>query len=1094
MDEQKESTSREQPEEVLGAFPGNLDGSPSADFIMWLRDRGFKASRDAVFFTDGSHRVIDCNDSAEKLLGTSRDQIMGRYCWELLHGTTEAPPDCPLIRAFLTTQEEVLELPLHDRWYAASVEPIFASDGVNLVGAIHVLSDVTEYKRAADSLRQKADRLAALLEIARKLAEEADLQALLETIAASAASLCGFDAVAIRLVKGEELVTVARYRAIPFPFSEVTASRTVTDHPHMLKAIATRTPVVVPDTSQADFTEAEQVATAAFGFRSVSFIPLVYADQTIGVMVAGSRAPREFSPDDLELMAALANISALQIVEKRDAEQLREAEARFMRLAEHARDLVYRYELYPNRGFTYVSPGATEITGYTPEEHYADPDLGLKIVHPDDRPLLEKAIRGEIDPEKPLILRWVRKDGRIIWTSQRNLIIRDDTGRPIAIEGTARDITAQKEAELARQEAEERYRSLVELAPVAVMVIKDHKIVFANSTSASILGFRSADELIGLGPEDFVAPEDLEQARYRFAKTMAGVRGLYPVIGTWIKRDGSPVVMQISASPITYEGEQALLVAAIDITARRRAEEALQQERAKLQKIADSFPGAIGMCRLSPQKHISIPYASQAIEQLTGLTPEQLSADAALFAARMHPADLPRVRDSLFESLRTLGPLECEFRYLHPKKGEVWLAAEGVPWHEADGSTIWSGVLLDITARKAAEAEHEAALQRLFEMEKLDSAAKLAGGVAHEFNNMLSVILGYAQSLLDRLPASDPNREDIEEILRAAERSAHLTQQLLTFSGKQMREPPLLNPNSKLKDLEAVLRGFLGEDVQLEISLSDDTAEIRMEPGKFEQMIMNLVLNARDAMPRGGKLTIATRVVQLEPEDVVLLPTLKPGAYVAISVADTGHGIPEDILPRIFEPFFTTREKRPGAGLGLTVVQAIVRQSQGAVQVRSQVGQGTTVEIYLPSLIAEPRLSKGSAPVGTGEIETMHKHILVVEDEEALRNLFRRMLTELGYKVTLAADGTEALSLVEQGLKPDLILSDVVMPGISGPAMAARLEKSHPDLKVVFMSGYPDDAIDRHGGLRRGVPFLQKPVTMSSLAAKLEEVFGKTEE
>ncbi|MCX8033276.1 MAG: PAS domain S-box protein [Thermoleophilia bacterium] len=1094
MDEQQEFASREKPEESPQIFAQDPVSSPSPEFVNWLRERGFRASRDAVFFTDDSHRIIDCNDSVERLVGSTRDQILGRYCWELFHGTTEAPPYCPLMKAFFSTQEEAIELCLKDRSYAASVQPIFSPDGASFVGAIHIVSDVTEYKHATNRLRQKAERLAALVDIARNLAKETNLETLLETVAASTASLCGFDAVAIRLVKDQELVTVARYRAVPFPFSEATASQMVADHPHMQRALATGQPVAISDTSQAHFTEAEQVATAALGFKSVAFIPLVHADQSIGVMVAGSRSRKEFGPDDLELMAALASISALQIVQQRDAQQLREAEARFLRLAEHARDLVYRYELYPKRGFTYVSPGATEITGYTPEEHYADPDLGLKIVHPDDRPLLEQAIRGELDPEKPLILRWIRKDGQIIWTSQRNLVIRDETGRPIAVEGTARDITAQREAEIARHEAEERYRSLVELAPVAVLVVKDHKIIFSNSTSASILGFGSADELVGLDARAFVAPRELQEARYRLEKTLAGARGLYPVVGTWLKRDGSPVIVQISASPITYKGEPALLVVAIDITARRRAEDALEQERAKLQKIADSFPGAIGMCRLSPERHVTIPYASQAVEQLTGLTPEQLSADAALFAARIHPADLPRVRDSLFESLRTLGPLECEFRYLHPEKREVWLAAQAVPWHEEDGSTTWSGVLLDITTRKKAEAEHEAALQRLFEMEKLDSVAKLAGGVAHEFNNMLSVILGYSQSLLDRLAPEDPNREDIEEILRAAERSAHLTQQLLTFSGKQMREPALLNPNSKLKDMETVLRGFLGEDVNLELDLGESVGEIRIEPGQFEQMIMNLVLNARDAMPQGGKLTIATRAVQLETERVMLSQTLKPGTYVAITVEDTGHGIPEDVLPRIFEPFFTTKARRPGAGLGLTVVQAITRQSQGAVEVRSQVGQGTIVEIYLPSLTTEPRLTMKPTSVQVEEPQVPRRHILVVEDEEALRNLFRRMLGELGYEVTLATDGGEALALIKGGLKPDLVLTDVVMPGTSGPAMAAQLEKSHPDLKVVFMSGYPDDAIERHGGLRKGVPFLQKPVTMSSLAAKLEEVFGKTEE
>jgi CheY-like chemotaxis protein len=378
---------------------------------------------------------------------------------------------------------------------------------------------------------------------------------------------------------------------------------------------------------------------------------------------------------------------------------------------------------------------------------------------------------------------------------------------------------------------------------------------------------------------------------------------------------------------------------------------------------------------------------------------------------------------------------------------------------------------------------------QLRQSQKIEAIGRLSGGIAHDFNNILTIISGNAQlSLLD-LKQGDPLRENIEEIKRASERAADLTRQLLAFSRKQIMEMQVLDLNHVVQGLDKMLHRLLGEDIELLTVLPEGIGKVKADPGQIEQVIVNLAVNAKDAMIEGGKLTIETADVELDEEYAHRHIAVIPGQYVMLSISDTGVGMTSEVKERVFEPFFTTKEQGKGTGLGLSTVYGIVKQSGGNIWVYSEPGQGTTFKIYLPQ-VDEP-LDELKEEV-LKEIPRGDETILVVEDEETVRKLAIRLLKSQGYRVLEAPDGGKALLLCEK-LKEriHLILTDVVMPGMSGRKLAERLKQIHPEMKVLYMSGYTDNAIVHHGVLEEGTKFIQKPFTLENLARKVREALDK---
>jgi PAS domain S-box-containing protein len=423
------------------------------------------------------------------------------------------------------------------------------------------------------------------------------------------------------------------------------------------------------------------------------------------------------------------------------------------------------------------------------------------------------------------------------------------------------------------------------------------------------------------------------------------------------------------------------------------------------------------------------------------------------------------------------------------KTGEIyWERAVISPvTNEHAEITQFVAVKENITAQKEAEAAAHDAEGRFEQAQKMEAVGRLAGGISHDFNNLLTAILGYAEFALGEPGVAPQMREDIQEIRKAGERAARLTRQLLAFSRKQRVEPQVLDLNQIASELTKMIGRLLGEDVRLTLELATSPGRVRMDPSHLEQVLMNLAVNARDAMPRGGQLTIATADVELDHAFASTHEGVIPGPYVAVRVIDTGSGIPADVLARIFEPFFTTKGVGKGTGLGLSTVYGIVRQSGGCIDVQSTIGQGTVMSVYFPRV--DQPLSADRPPAAADAPRRGTESVLVVEDDDSLRVLMERILQARGYHVVSASDGDQAIAVDARVVGPiDLLLSDVVMPGLSGPDLAQRLVRRRPLMKVLYVSGFTHNMATASGITSHHARFLEKPFTPDALAAKVREM------
>jgi len=478
----------------------------------------------------------------------------------------------------------------------------------------------------------------------------------------------------------------------------------------------------------------------------------------------------------------------------------------------------------------------------------------------------------------------------------------------------------------------------------------------------------------------------------------------------------------------------------------------------------------------------TILYGSPATTRLLGYELTEFVGRNAI--ELIHPDDRAGVLLRLQDALAApRAPVQVAARVRH--KNGSWRYLEGVFTNLIDDPSVGAIVnnYRDVTDRRILE-------EQVMMSQKMEAIGRLAGGVAHDFNNILTAIGGYSDLLLADLPPDDRRRHDVEEIHQATQRAAALTQQLLAFSRRQVLQPKVINLNALVPDIEKMLRRLIGEDILFATVLHPRLGNVRADPGQLEQVIVNLAVNARDAMSDGGRLTIETRNVELDEAYTAEHPAVKPGRYVLLAVTDTGVGMDEETKARIFEPFFTTKVRGKGTGLGLATVYGIVQQTGGHIWPYSEPGRGTTMRVYLPRVdapadpIEHPR---DAAPETLRGSET----ILVVEDEAPVRAVTRQLLERNGYTVLEAPDGAAALALVDGaagGRHIDLLLTDVIMPGMSGRELAAQLNARRPNLRVLFMSGYTDDAVVRHGMLEPGLAYLEKPFRPTALLRKVRGV------
>jgi PAS domain S-box-containing protein len=512
----------------------------------------------------------------------------------------------------------------------------------------------------------------------------------------------------------------------------------------------------------------------------------------------------------------------------------------------------------------------------------------------------------------------------------------------------------------------------------------------------------------------------------------------------------------------------------------KRTEESLLLTERRLQQLVSTTPAVIYALRIEGATCIPT-WVSQSIVRLTGYD-EMEALQPRWWHDHVHPEDLERAHDFMAALLGHLNfAAEYRFRCLN---GEYrWLLDQKRLIRDEHGKPAEIvGSWLDITERKRMEEQFRQA-------HKIEAIGRLAGGIAHDFNNLLTVIMGYSELILETFDRDDPLREFVEEINRAGARGASLTRQLLAFSRRQLLVPVVLDFNALLAETEKMLRRLIGEDIDLVVRSTPTLWQVKVDPGQMEQVVMNLVVNARDAMPRGGKLTIKTDNVVLDDAYVWTHPQARKGKHIRICVSDTGAGMNADTLSRIFEPFFTTKGNDGGTGLGLATVYGIVAQSGGHIEVSSELGLGTTFKIYIPRNVGGT--THGGLPLQASTARGTET-VLLVEDSEGVRSLARLALERRGYVVLEAGHPHDALRLLENLTDPvHIMVTDVVMPEMSGRELAERLAPTWPGMKVLYISGYTDDAVVRHGILEQGTPFLQKPFTPDALAQKVRKVLDQ---
>ncbi len=635
---------------------------------------------------------------------------------------------------------------------------------------------------------------------------------------------------------------------------------------------------------------------------------------------------------------------------------------------------------------------------------------------------------------------------------------------------------ARRQVELSRRDAEGRMRRMIESAMVGVWFLgAEGKTSFVNQRMAQILGL-SAGEAAHASVADFVHADERPGLAERLARGTAGT-GSYEQ--RFRRKDGSVGWGVFESSPLYDEKDcfEGVLTVMTDITEQRRSHEAQREAELRFKCLSDS--GIVGVL-VSDMSGI-ISEANDTFFAMVGYTRDDLRAGDVnwleLTPEEWRPASL-----SAKEELRAGGsPRPFEKEYVR-KDGTRVPVLVGVTL--LDGSRFLT-IVTDLTEQKRVEQSNVALEEQLRQSQKMEAVGRLAGGVAHDFNNTLSVILSYSEMAIADLDEGDPIRDDLREILRAGVQAAALTRQLLMFSRQQVIEPRVLDLNDVLSGMDRMLRRLVGENVELTSIPGATPACALVDPGSIEQVIMNLAINARDAMPTGGRLTMETANVVLDAEYASGHLDVRPGPYVVLSVTDTGTGMDKATLARIFEPFFTTKEKGKGTGLGLSTVFGIVRRSAGSIRVLSEPGTGAMFEIYLPRVDATAEALRPQPGPTLRGTET----ILVVDDEEQVLHVARGILRRHGYTVLEARGAGEASLLCERHVGPiHLLLSDVVMPQMSGPELAKRLVQARPEMRVLCMSGYTDDAAVRPGVTDAALAYLQKPITVETLTRRVRDV------
>jgi PAS domain S-box-containing protein len=956
-------------------------------------------------------------------------------------------------------------------WFDLSFEPV--PEGVCILSI-----ESTDQKRAEHRLRHVNAVLRGIRNVNQLITRERDPLALIQRACELLVEARGYNTCFIALVR-DGRVTQTAAAGVPAKLNVLRRLVARGELPEcMQRAIAAGT--LVARSAAADSCAACPVNEDYTEIRDGMAVPLQSESRRFGAMLVSVPAGMAADEDECSLLREVAGDIAfalrsieLQAQHDEAAEKLRATTDQLAAIVQASPAAIYSFD---TEGHVLTwNQGAERIFGWSASEAIG---RFAPMVSP-DRVAEHRALRRRIlDGESfsNFEVERVRKDQSPVWVSISTAPVRDRHGTTIGVMAVALDITAHRAAEAALAESEERFRALFENAPLGIYrSTPDGRILMANPALLRMLGQSSFEELAARNLE--TAGFTSRHPRSEFTARMEQDGEVSGLETEWVRRDGSVIIVRESAKARRgddgriqyYEG------IAEDITERRGIEEALRQSQERYRDLVENLDDVV----FSTDAEGRFTYVSPAVRKF-GYTPAEFLGRP--FRDFVHADDLSAVAQSFARILA--GAAEAiEFR-VYDKQGSIRHIRSSSRIVLENGRPVGLyGMLIDLTNQRRVE-------EQLRLSQRMESIGRLAGGVAHDFNNLLTVISNYAELASGKLHPGDPLGRYLEEILKAGDRAANLTRQLLAFSRKQVLEPVVLNLNEAIVNIEKMLRRLIGEDIELVTALAGNLGNVKADPGQIEQVIMNLAINVRDAMPRGGRLTIETANVDLDDEYAGRHVAVTPGAYVVLSVSDDGCGMDDAVKARIFEPFFTTKETGKGTGLGLATVYGIVKQSGGNIWVYSEPGRGTTFKLYFPRELSA--VEAYSWTVKKAVRARGDETILVVEDDNSVRYLAKEILEMSGYHVMAVANGGEALLTCERyegAIR--LVLTDVIMPQMSGRELGERLAVIHPEIKILFMSGYTDNAIVHHGVLDAGVNFIGKPFNAAGLTLKVREVLDR---
>jgi two-component system, cell cycle sensor histidine kinase and response regulator CckA len=935
--------------------------------------------------------------------------------------------------------------------------------------AVHgVMLDITERKLAEERLNTLTDCLLGFGSDAT-----ANINRLVATCGSTMDAVCGL----YNRIDDGLLCSLGQWQA-PAGFQ-------ATDNPegHICYDVirqADDQPVVIRNLPATSYARTDR-NVAAYGLQTYIGVAVKCHDRALGSLCVVYQRDVEPSLEQLDFMRIVAFAIAIEEERKRAEQELQQGHELLSLFICHSPVYAYIKEVTPTESRVLQAsenfeqmvgiPGS-KMVGKTMAELFPA-DLAAKITA-DDWAVVSKGDVLKVDEDL---------NGRHYTTIKYPIV----QGRKTLLAGYTLDITERRQSEAALRERETNYFDLFNTVKQAIYIQNpDSTFIIVNQGAVDMYGY-AREEFVGKTPEFLAAPgkNDFGQIAAILDRAFRGEPQKFEFWGR--RKDGSIFPKDVWTVKGKYFGKDVLISLANDITERKRAEAKLR-ENEKLLGEAQAIAG-LGSYAL----HIQTGKweSSDMLDTLFGID-RAYEHTVAGWEALLHPDDRARMMEYFQNEVVGQGrPFDKEYRIIRGDNRAVrWV--HGLGRLEFDGRrnpVKMIGTIQDITGRKEAETEKALLEADLHQAQKMESVGRLAGGVAHDFNNILQAIMGNVELALEQTKPDDPIHHDLLEVQNASRRAADLIRQLLAFARKQTVAPRTIDLNQTVENMLKMLRRLIGEEVQLVWTPAADLWPVRMDPSQTDQILANLCVNARDAMGGTGEIQIETKNTHVDELNALRHEGFSPGDYVLLMVSDTGCGMGKDTQDRIFEPFFTTKDMGKGTGLGLSTVYGIVRQNQGHIAVYSEVGKGTIFRIYLPRLMdaaAEPVEEVPAKPITRG-CETL----LLVEDDPAILKLTARIIEQQGYTVLAANTPGEALRLAqEHDSKIDLLLTDIVMPGMNGRELSERLRTRQPGLKCLFMSGYTANVIARQGMLEAGVHFIQKPFSMADLDAKIRAVLG----